>query len=47
MTCKKCKGKRKCNCKKYRNTGRKTMATKRGKSAGKRTAMKSKRNKKY
>lgn len=45
VKCKKCKGK--CNCKKYRNTGRKTMATKRGKAAGKRTAMKSKRRKKY
>lgn len=45
VKCKKCKGK--CNCKKYRNTGRKTMATKRGKAAGKRTAMKSKGRKKY
>lgn len=37
-TCKKCKGK--CTCKKYKNTGRKTMATKNGK---KRKAATSKR----
>ena len=36
---KKCKTKSKS----YRNTGRKTQATKKGKAAGKRTAAKSKR----
>jgi len=38
----KCKGK-----KSYRNTGRKSMATKKGKAAGKKTAMKAKGRKKY
>lgn len=39
---KKCGGK-----KSYRNTGRKSMATKKGKAAGKKTAMKAKGRKKY
>ena len=39
---KKCGGK-----KSYRNTGRKTMATKKGKAAGKKTAMKAGKRKKY